>query len=62
MKEPVVKEHPLRLVVLEALKISQSLGEGSPATMARATRAVMETRQGMTLSEAFNIVWNIWEL
>ncbi|MDO8605465.1 MAG: hypothetical protein Q7R40_02910 [Phaeospirillum sp.] len=62
MKELIVKEHPMRLVVLEALRMSRSLDENSPAAMARATKAVMEARQGMTLGEAFSIVWNIWEL
>jgi hypothetical protein len=60
MRHPEVKGHPLREVVLSALIASQKVGENSPAAMARATRAVVEARPGITAGEAFQIVWNIW--
>ena len=61
MREPNVKDHPQRQIVLDALKAAQSQGESSPVAMARATRAIVEAHPEIMLGEAFNIVWTIWE-
>ncbi len=61
MRDPRVKDHRFRDVVLAAIKTAQTLGEGSPQAMARATRAIVEAEPDIGLNEAFQIVWNIWE-
>jgi len=61
MREPSVKPHPLRQIVLVALKTAQMQGENGPLAMARATRAIVEAHPDIRLGEAFHIVWNIWE-
>ncbi|CAA7617374.1 hypothetical protein [Magnetospirillum sp. SS-4] len=61
MREPNVKSHPHREIVLEALKTAQNLGENSPQAMARATRAIVEAHPEVMLGDAFQIVWTIWE-
>lgn len=62
MQEPNVRSHPLREIVLDALVTAQKLGEDSPAAIARAARAVMDVRPGITSGEAFRIVWDIWDV
>jgi len=61
MRNPMVKDHRFHNVVLSALKTAQSLGEGSPQAMARATKAIVDAEPSIGLHEAFSIVWNIWE-
>lgn len=60
IRQPTVKDHPLRDVVLAALVMAQELGEDGPAAMARATRAIVEARPDIAIGEAFQIVWNTW--
>lgn len=61
MREPNVRDHALRDVVLAALIKAQTLGEGSPAAMTRATQAIVDAHPEISTGEAFRIVWNIWE-
>lgn len=62
MREPNVRSHPLREIVLDALVTARKLGENSPAAIARATRAIMDARPDIASGEAFRIVWNIWDV
>ena len=61
MREPNVKAHPFREIVLDALKSAQSQGESGPVAMARATKAIVEAHPNIMLGDAFTIVWTIWE-
>lgn len=61
MRDPMVKDHRFRDVVLSALRTAQRLEEGSPQAMARATKAIVDADPSIGLHEAFSIVWNIWE-
>jgi len=61
MYEPVVKSHPFQEVVLHALKIAHRQGENGPQAINRAAKAIVAENPDIVFSDAFQIVWNIWE-
>ncbi len=62
MRDPMVRDHRFRDIVLTALKSTQSMEEGSPQAMGRATKAIVDADSDIRLPEAFRIVWDIWDV
>ena len=56
----VDRHHPLSGVVVAALRDGQHQGEGTPAMMARAVKAVLVTDPTMTITDAYNLVNRLW--
>jgi len=61
MSELIVKCHPFREIVLDALKEAQYSGENGPQAINRAAKAIVDANPGIAFGDAFQVVWNIWE-
>lgn len=60
MRETIVKEHPLREVILSALVTARSRQDDTALALSAAVKAVLDARPTMTIAEAYELVNELW--